>query len=270
MGAHADITPTVTDTIDPSGTKWIACKHHVHCMKHALHLSAKHFVKDIAPTPASILNKNAADEDEDDEMTDFKVANTGGKALVFAMQYGNLPKLCKGINRFIHFVDNSNKVSDLQDKSYGIFKLSTEEWTTLKLMDDVFQEPADAQQSFSATCKPTVCSLKFANFSDVINSGINSLCKWYHKIDETNVYFICLALDPNYKVGYVKSKWEPHEFDKGMRCLQSVFNKYHHYDSLPNAEPVVAAPSSLACQGPYGHSWMHDTIKSHVAGDTMS
>jgi hypothetical protein len=52
-------------------------------MEHALHLAAKHFIEDVAPTPASILNKNVTD---DDETTEFEVADTVGKALAFVTQ----------------------------------------------------------------------------------------------------------------------------------------------------------------------------------------
>ncbi|KAG1748410.1 uncharacterized protein EDB91DRAFT_1079374 [Suillus paluster] len=89
--------------------------------------------------------------------------------------------------------------------------LSVDEWTKLQLMRDVLQEPANAQQSFSATREPTIwhtipvleflqetwqnmanCS-KFDDFSIAINSGLDNLRKWYHKIDESDVYFICLG-----------------------------------------------------------------------------
>ena len=86
-------------------------------MEHALHLAAKHFVEDVAPTSASaLLNKvkgamaNAAGEnneidldslnerlndieaeiaeenDEDDELEDYEVADTVGKALALVTQ----------------------------------------------------------------------------------------------------------------------------------------------------------------------------------------
>jgi len=55
-----------------------------------------------------------------------------------------------------------------------------------------------------------------------------------------------------------------------MRCLQIVFDKYYHHNSLPDTEPAVVAPSSLAHQGSYGHSWMRDAVKSRVASDTAS
>ncbi|KIK40253.1 hypothetical protein CY34DRAFT_13821 [Suillus luteus UH-Slu-Lm8-n1] len=309
-------TKAVAFTIDPSGKDWIAGKHHVHCMEHALHLAVKHFIEDVYPTPASILIRNKTNEDDNnevtnevdnDEVTNFNVTNTMGKALALvwkspqactffhkccaAVNEPNLKllkwihtrwalffailectlKLCKGVNRFIQLIDDSDKVPNLQSKTYGAFKLLAKECKKLELMHNMLQESANAQQSFSATHEPTVWhtipvlkflqqtwqniarSLKFNDFSTAINSSINNLHKWYHKINETDVYFICLALDPNYKVAYAKSKWEPCDFDKDMRRLQNVFNTYYHCGSLPNAEPVVAAPSSLTHQGLYGH-----------------
>jgi hypothetical protein len=63
-------------------------------MEHALHLAAKHFIEEVAPTPASTLLKIMAGEDEDDdEVTDFEVANTAGKALVFVTQVSVHPCL---------------------------------------------------------------------------------------------------------------------------------------------------------------------------------
>ncbi|KAG2052084.1 hypothetical protein BDR06DRAFT_973269 [Suillus hirtellus] len=91
--------------------------------------------------------------------------------------------------------DDSDKVPNLQGESYGTFKLLAKDWKKLELMHNVLQEPANSQQSFSVTWKPTVwCmipvleflqqtwqnmakSSKFADFLTIINSGINNLCK---------------------------------------------------------------------------------------------
>jgi hypothetical protein len=62
-------------------------------MEHALHLAAKHFVEEVAPTPASVLIKNATDDDDDDEVTDFDVADTVGKALALVTQVSMYPCL---------------------------------------------------------------------------------------------------------------------------------------------------------------------------------
>ncbi|KAG1824515.1 uncharacterized protein BJ212DRAFT_1295664 [Suillus subaureus] len=267
------------------------------CTEHALHLAAKHFVEEVAPTPASVLLKNTTtandDDDDKDKETDFDVADTVGKALALVTQccaevnepnlellkwirtqWASLFGMLEHTLKLHKLVDDSNEVPNLQGKLYGTFKLSAKEWKKLELMHDVLQEPANAQQSFSATRKPTVWhailvleflqqtwqnmagSSKFANFSTTIDSGIDNLHKWYHKINETDVYFICLALDPNYKIAYAKSKWEPCDFNKGMRCLQIVFNKYYHHNSLLDAEPAVVAPSSLSRSLDYMWAWV--------------
>jgi hypothetical protein len=74
------------------------------------------------------------------------------------------------------------------------------------------KEPAEAQQSFSATREPTVWrtipvleylqetlqnmagSSKFSSLSTAIEAGIENLRKWYGKTDDTDVYFICLGM----------------------------------------------------------------------------
>jgi hypothetical protein len=66
----------------------------------ALHLAAKCFIEDVAPTPASIVHKDAVhaqaedeDEDEDEESIEFDVGDTVGRALVFVAQVGSLSNL---------------------------------------------------------------------------------------------------------------------------------------------------------------------------------
>ncbi|KAG2747616.1 hypothetical protein P692DRAFT_20736100 [Suillus brevipes Sb2] len=65
-------------------------------MEHALHLAAKHFVEEVAPTPASVLHKKAAqaeaEEDEDEESVEFEVGDTVGKALAFVAQVRKSPQ----------------------------------------------------------------------------------------------------------------------------------------------------------------------------------
>ncbi|KAG1906385.1 uncharacterized protein F5891DRAFT_1244701 [Suillus fuscotomentosus] len=140
-------------------------------------------------------------------------------------------------NEASYFCD---EVPKLKDKLYTDFRLSAHEWGELDLMREVLQEPADAQQSFSATREPTVWrtipvleylqemlqnmanSSKFSRLSTAIEAGVANLSKWYGKTDDTDVYFICLALDPNYKVAYAKDKWAPHFFEMGMHSLGRV------------------------------------------------
>jgi hypothetical protein len=80
---------------------------------------------------------------------------------------------------------------------------------------------------------------KFADISDAINAGLENLNKWYRKIDDTDVYFICLgrrliccqlmrwtenfaALDPKWKLAYAREKWDKHYFNAGVKRLEKV------------------------------------------------
>jgi hypothetical protein len=69
---------------------------------------------------------------------------------------------------------------------------------------------------------------KFSEISDAINAGINNLNKWYRKIDDTDVYFICLALDPKWKLAYAHTKWETSHYEEGVKQLESVVGKSHY------------------------------------------
>ncbi|KIK32073.1 hypothetical protein CY34DRAFT_102284, partial [Suillus luteus UH-Slu-Lm8-n1] len=116
-----------------------------------------------------------------------------------------LLKWIRTLNRFTQLADDSDEVPKLQGgKSYMGFRLSPQEWKDLELMYDVLQV-----RYFSLTITS-------------IEAGVNNLQKWYHKTDDTSVYFICLALDPNYKVAYAKVKWDPDHFDEGMTRFNKV------------------------------------------------
>lgn len=45
----------------------------------------------------------------------------------------------QGVNRFTALADDSEKVPDLQGKTYAAFKLSHSEWEKMELMRDVLQ-----------------------------------------------------------------------------------------------------------------------------------
>ncbi|KAG1748248.1 uncharacterized protein EDB91DRAFT_1079250 [Suillus paluster] len=155
-------------------------------------------------------------------------------------------RLCKGVNRSTQLADDNEEVPNLQGKTYLAFKLTQQEWLKLELIQDVLQhntaqEPANAQQTFSATREPTVwCTIpvlkylqetwesmagtsKFDSLSTSIQSGLDNLRKWYRKTNDTDVYFICLALDPNYKVAYAKAKWASQDFADGVKRLKDVY-----------------------------------------------
>ncbi|KAG2336033.1 hypothetical protein BDR05DRAFT_897307, partial [Suillus weaverae] len=109
------------------------------------------------------------------------------------------------VNRFIQLADDSDEVPKLHGKSYSDFKLSGQEWSKLKLMQDVLQ---------------------FNGVANAILLGLENICKWYCKTDDTDMYFVCLALDPNYKLAYAKDKWDMQYFEDGMAHLENIVSAY--------------------------------------------
>jgi hypothetical protein len=81
---------------------------------------------------------------------------------------------------------------------------------------------------------------RFRDVKEAIAEGIESLKKWYRKVDHTSpAYFICLGassfpflavlsnsfravLDPTIKDLYCRHRWEPEQYAAGMRRLEEV------------------------------------------------
>ena len=111
------------------------------------------------------------------------------------------------------------------------------------------------KQSFSSSKEPsTFCTIpvleylqeswgnmanhpKFAEVEGPLHKGIENLEKWYHKVNDTNAYFICLGvlalsvvlninrlavLDPNVKNPYAQDKWDEESYSAGVACLETV------------------------------------------------
>src|ERR1700678_1722753 len=73
------------------------------------------------------------------------------------------------------------------------------------------QEPASANQTFSSSKEPSAFRTipvleylqeswgnmanhpKFAEVKEPLRKGIENLEKWYHKVNDTDTYFICLG-----------------------------------------------------------------------------
>ncbi|KAJ6631849.1 hypothetical protein B0H10DRAFT_1937605 [Mycena sp. CBHHK59/15] len=154
-----------------------------------------------------------------------------GKALALIKQ---------AVNRFVLLDDDSTEVPNLVKKSYSNFRLSTRDWEQLIKMREVLQEPANIQQSFSSSRHPTVwrtlpllealaetwrnmaATEKFVDMQDSINASLDNLEKWYGKTDDTDVYFICLMLDPNIKTAYAEESWNSVAFEEGMAKLEAM------------------------------------------------
>ena len=148
----------------------------------------------------------------------------------------NIPRtvLWQAVTRFVQLTDDSEDEPNLNKKSYSDFQISRNDWEWLDVIREVLcvcayifishifkkigcrQEPANAQQTFSSSRNPTgwhaIPVLEFMQeswenmarhnqFKDITNAieaGLANLQKWYCKVDDTNVYFICMGMSSHF------------------------------------------------------------------------
>lgn len=152
-----------------------------------------------------------------------------------------LLKVRRACNKFTLLADDDERVPNLKPpKTYSVFKLTDGEWQLLELIRDALQEPAAACQTFSHSSRPTVyrafpviefmqtkweqmaANPKYAIISQALNAGLDNLRKWYRTLDNSNMYFISLVLDPRIKMAYFRRQWEQEYLEVGMRNLEEV------------------------------------------------
>ncbi|KAG2354069.1 hypothetical protein BDR07DRAFT_637171 [Suillus spraguei] len=108
---------------------------------------------------------------------------------------------------------------------------------------------------------------KFSSITHALEAGLKNLKKWSQKTDDTDVYFICLALDPNYKLEYARSQWKSDTFDEGVRKLTAAFDQYHTPVAATPQPILVLSASSRPSTVQYGHSWMRSAILSRQSSE---
>ncbi|RDB19397.1 hypothetical protein Hypma_013487 [Hypsizygus marmoreus] len=191
----------------------------------------------------------------------------------------------QAINKFILLADSSPEVPTLNGKRYDDYKMSSDEWDMLELVREVLAEPREAQSCFSSETVPTVgktlpileclqerwttfASLpKFAPVKDAIEKGLKKLRKWYKATDATDMYFICLALDPSIKLEYCKNKWDQRHYDAGRKSLEKTFDMYASRTSSEPIEPAPPPASSPVKRTGYGASWLEAAIRPRVQAE---
>ncbi|KAG6805689.1 hypothetical protein H0H92_014366, partial [Tricholoma furcatifolium] len=111
---------------------------------------------------------------------------------------------------------------------------------------------------------------KFARVAGALKKGLEKLQKWYNKTDESDTYFICLALEPSVKLEYCKMKWDTELYDDGVNSFKKVFEAYRaRVQSTPESLPTQAHDNledvnPVPARRGYGASWLQDAIKSRV------
>ncbi|EGO30272.1 hypothetical protein SERLADRAFT_404520 [Serpula lacrymans var. lacrymans S7.9] len=84
---------------------------------------------------------------------------------------------------------------------YKDFVLSKNKWTLLELIKKVLFEPR-------------------------FKADLKKLHKWYIAIDQADIYFICLALDPGVKLEYTQAHWDKIYHFNGLKALKKKFDVY--------------------------------------------
>jgi hypothetical protein len=131
------------------------------------------------------------------------------------------------VSHFAQFADESDMVPKLKGKNYSDFYLRKRDWEKLELMHEVLQvrleliyvpiidycvkEPASAKQTFSSSKEPSAFRTipvleflretwgnmvnlpRFSEVKDAIQKGLESLEKYYGKVNDSDAYFLCLC-----------------------------------------------------------------------------
>jgi len=176
------------------------------------------------------------------------------------------------VTRFTNLADESPEVPKLRNKKYQDFKLDRADWKRLQLVYNVLKEPATAQQTFSSAKHPTAWRTiptleclanrwrlmasdpQYTPIADAIQQGLKNVEKYYKETSESDVYFICLVLDPNYKLAYVEGKWSPEELESGV----AAFDKYYQ-PPVSRGQGLTPAVSQIQ-EAHYGEAWMREMI----------
>ncbi|KAG1901095.1 ribonuclease H-like domain-containing protein [Suillus fuscotomentosus] len=243
-------------------------------------------------------------DNDNNDGTSFNAGDSLGKALALIEQIQKSPraraffqKACQeenvpqlellqwAVNCFMNLTDKSKEVPTLRNKSYNDFKLDRADWKHLTLIHQVLKEPATAQQSFSSAKHPTAwCTIptlecladrwrsmaadvQYTPIADAIQQGLKNIDKYFKKSSESNVYFICLVLNPNYKLAYIEGRWHTQEVATGRACLEAVFNDYYMSPSPTNDQ---SAPLMRPTHTQYGDDWMCEAIKMHQMRDHLT
>ncbi|KIP03169.1 hypothetical protein PHLGIDRAFT_78013 [Phlebiopsis gigantea 11061_1 CR5-6] len=109
---------------------------------------------------------------------------------------------------------------------------------------------------------------RFAPVEHGIAAGLKKLQKYYRNLDQTDMYFICLALDPSIKDEYTKNNWDEEYHDSGMASFKDAVTSTSSSQastSSSQTEPV-ASESSSQTRG-YGSTWMRKVLSSRISSE---
>ncbi|KAG1896695.1 uncharacterized protein F5891DRAFT_983299 [Suillus fuscotomentosus] len=99
--------------------------------------------------------------------------------------------------------------------------------------------------------------------------GLKNIDKYFKKTSQSDVYFICLVLDPNYKLAYIEGQWDAQDVADGRDCLEAVFDDYYTPLSHMPTREQSALPTKLVRKH-YSDDWMCEVIKARQTTDHLT
>ncbi|KAG2338647.1 hypothetical protein BDR05DRAFT_951815 [Suillus weaverae] len=250
----------VAKVIDKDGTHWLP----------------------VAPTPqATLLKKirstiDSGDETDIDSLTKqlatleddpkaitkdgFDVGDAIGKALALIEQIHKSPqartflkKSCEEEGISVHKILAWEPTTVQQSFSSATHPTASQTIPTLECLADTWQTMAN--------------STEYLPVADAIQKGLRNVGKYYEKTNNSDIDFICLVLDPNYKLVYVESHWSVAKVTSGRVCLQALFNKYYKVPPMSHTMEHAAVPTKVLQGVWYSKSWMHNAVTARQAAD---
>ncbi|PCH35816.1 hATC-domain-containing protein [Wolfiporia cocos MD-104 SS10] len=104
---------------------------------------------------------------------------------------------------------------------------------------------------------------KFSPVLKGLHAGLAKIHKWYQATGQTDIYFVCLALDPSIKLEYIKRNWDQQRYNSGKSALDAVVIGFLVCQS--RAQPDIDI-LPLRDKG-YAGSWIRNSICSRLENE---
>ncbi|KAG2031016.1 ribonuclease H-like domain-containing protein [Suillus americanus] len=255
---------------------------------------AHHFIDAVAPTPQAALMKKIQQALDNGNDADLNTLNKQLSSMDVSNNNNNNTLFDTGnsLGKALALIEQVCKEENVP--GFELLQWIWTRWALLyKCLDRMLilrQEPAMAQQSFSSAKHPTTWKtiptleclaiqwrsmaddLQYLPIADVIEAGLKNVDKYFKKTSQSDMYSICLVLDPNYKLAYVEGRWDFEDVADGRARLGAMFDDYYTPPSqMPTTKEQSALPMRAAsvCKN-YGDDWMCEAIRTHKTSDHLT
>ncbi|KAG2028810.1 hypothetical protein BDR03DRAFT_882625, partial [Suillus americanus] len=113
--------------------------------------------------------------------------------------------------------------------------------------------------------------LQYLPIADAIKARLKNVDKYFKKTSQSDVYFICLVLDANYKLTYIEGWWDYGDVADGRARLEAFDEYYTPPSRTPTTNEQSAPPTRAASvRKHYGDNWMREAIRTRKTSDHLT